>query len=346
MKRRLSWALAAVGLAAAILVAVSARALLRAPMDAGRLPEVARSGESVRLRPGASPTQPALEKDKANASVPSSRDALKKPSALADLRREAAAPGTVLFTPAPMVQAPEAAKLSAGGYALAARHDQDEWEASAVQHRGLRPHRRQRRSCRRRPTRSRRSRSTSTPPPTPTCAASSTSGQLPPTDAVRIEELVNYFPYDYPQPDGRRAVRGHAPRSAGCPWKPEHRLVPDRPAGRARIDERERCRRATSSSCSTSPARWTTPNKLPLRASGRCGLLVEQLGENDRVAIVVYAGAVGPGAAVRRPATDKATILAALDAAAGRRLDQRRRGHPARLRRGRGRTSSRAASTA
>src|SRR5687768_4600877 len=50
------------------------------------------------------------------------------------------------------------------------------------------------------------------------------SGQLPPPDAVRIEELINYFRFDYPPP------AGDAPFSvttgvAGCPWKPAHKLL-------------------------------------------------------------------------------------------------------------------------
>src|SRR5205823_730130 len=50
------------------------------------------------------------------------------------------------------------------------------------------------------------------------------SGQLPPPGAIRIEEMVNYFPYDYAPPtDGRPfAVRVDV---AGCPWKTDHRLV-------------------------------------------------------------------------------------------------------------------------
>ena len=47
---------------------------------------------------------------------------------------------------------------------------------------------------------------------------------MPPKDAVRIEELLNYFPYDYPPPTGDDpfSVRVEV---AGCPWNAEHRLV-------------------------------------------------------------------------------------------------------------------------
>src|SRR5207247_3602251 len=51
-----------------------------------------------------------------------------------------------------------------------------------------------------------------------------TQGQLPPKDAVRIEELVNYFPYDYAEPNGAAPVAISAEVSP-APWTPGHRLV-------------------------------------------------------------------------------------------------------------------------
>ena len=48
--------------------------------------------------------------------------------------------------------------------------------------------------------------------------------QRPPQDAVRTEELVNYFTYDYPPPQGD-APFSATMEVAGCPWAPEHRLV-------------------------------------------------------------------------------------------------------------------------
>ena len=87
------------------------------------------------------------------------------------------------------------------------------------------------------------------------------------------------------------------------------------------------------------------PNKLPLVKTA-LRMLVEQLGENDRVAIVVYAGASGLVLAVDHAATRSDEILAGDRAAPGRRLDQRRRGHPAGLRHRARSTSSRAAPTA
>ena len=49
-------------------------------------------------------------------------------------------------------------------------------------------------------------------------------GSLPPKDAVRIADFVNYFPYDYPEPTGEHPISITAD-AAGCPWSPDHRLV-------------------------------------------------------------------------------------------------------------------------
>jgi Ca-activated chloride channel family protein len=114
-------------------------------------------------------------------------------------------------------------------------------------------------------------------------------GQLPPRDAVRIEELINYFPYSYPQPvDG--VPYSTNVEIADCPWNTQHRLVRVGLKGREISHEK----RPVSNlvfllDVSGSMQDW---NKLPLLKTG-LRLLVEQLTENDRVAIVVYAGASG-----------------------------------------------------
>ena len=51
-----------------------------------------------------------------------------------------------------------------------------------------------------------------------------TQNQIPPRDSVRIEELINYFTYDYPQPTGKHPIAVHT-EVAAAPWKPDHRLV-------------------------------------------------------------------------------------------------------------------------
>ncbi len=114
-------------------------------------------------------------------------------------------------------------------------------------------------------------------------------GTLPPRDSIRIEELINYFDYDYPQPEGDDPFSVNV-EIANCPWNSEHRL--------ARVGlkgyEVPRSERPASNlvflvdvSGSMSPA-----NKLPLLKQGM-QMLLKQLDENDRVAIVVYAGASG-----------------------------------------------------
>ncbi len=115
------------------------------------------------------------------------------------------------------------------------------------------------------------------------------SGQLPPRDAVRIEEFINYFAYDYPQPsiDEPFSINVDV---ADCPWNRNHRL--------ARIglqgyeipnDERPESNLVFLIDVSGS---MNQPNKLPLLKQSMT-MLVDQLDEYDRVAIVVYAGASG-----------------------------------------------------
>ncbi|HET6430322.1 MAG TPA: von Willebrand factor type A domain-containing protein [Phycisphaerae bacterium] len=134
------------------------------------------------------------------------------------------------------------------------------------------------------------------------------AGQLPPAGAVRIEELINYFTYDYEPPRDGRAFAVHLDVT-GCPWAPKHRLV--RVALKGRIVEADK-RPATNLvflldvSGSMRPA-----NKLPL-VQQAMKMLVERLGENDTVAIAVYAGA--SGLVLDATSCDqKETVIAALD---------------------------------
>ncbi len=135
-----------------------------------------------------------------------------------------------------------------------------------------------------------------------------TSGQRPPKDAVRIEELLNYFRYDYPEPDGKDRF-SVTTDLAVAPWAPEHRLL--------RIGIKGRSLRTESVPPSNLvflldvSGSMQPPNKLPL-VKQAFRLLVQELRSQDRVAIVVYAGAAGL-VLPSTPGTDKATILAALD---------------------------------
>ena len=112
---------------------------------------------------------------------------------------------------------------------------------------------------------------------------------LPPPDAVRIEEMVNYFAYDYAPPQDGRPVRIHA-EVAGAPWAPQHRLVRIGIQG----DEIAPNERGASNLVFLIDVSGSmnSPDKLPLLVDGM-RLLVQQLGNDDRVAVVVYAGSAG-----------------------------------------------------
>ncbi len=116
-----------------------------------------------------------------------------------------------------------------------------------------------------------------------------TSGQLPPKDAVRIEELVNYFRYEYPEPEGDSPF-SISTEVGRCPWKPEHRLALVGLRGRS-LDEENLPPRNLTFLLDVSGS-MNSPDKLPLLKRAM-GVLVDTLREEDRVAIVVYAGASG-----------------------------------------------------
>jgi Ca-activated chloride channel family protein len=114
-------------------------------------------------------------------------------------------------------------------------------------------------------------------------------GGLPPPGAVRIEELVNYFRFDYPQPSGQ-APFSITTELAACPWNPRHRLALIGLQGRE-IRHREPSPRNLVFLIDVSGSMMPS-DKLPLvRTAMR--MLTNILTERDRVAIVVYAGASG-----------------------------------------------------
>jgi Ca-activated chloride channel family protein len=113
--------------------------------------------------------------------------------------------------------------------------------------------------------------------------------QLPPADAVRIEELINYFTYDYARPSGSHPI-GASMEVADAPWNSRHRLV--RIGVKAReVDAKQRPASNLVFLIDVSGS-MNMPQKLPLVKSG-LKMLVDQLGENDMVSIVVYAGTSG-----------------------------------------------------
>ncbi|MFN0159039.1 MAG: von Willebrand factor type A domain-containing protein [Bacteroidota bacterium] len=133
-------------------------------------------------------------------------------------------------------------------------------------------------------------------------------GQFPPTGAVRIEEMINYFTYDYPQPKGEHPF-SVTMELAQCPWNSDNQLMLIGLQGKKVANEDlppSNLVFLIDVSGSMQPE-----NKLPLvKRSFR--LLVDQLRPTDRVAIAVYAGSAGlvlPSTSGR----DKQTILNAID---------------------------------
>jgi len=120
-------------------------------------------------------------------------------------------------------------------------------------------------------------------------------GQLPPPNAVRLEELVNYFDYDYAGPDkdgDKDSTHPFATHTevASCPWAPSHRLVRVAIKGREiESEKRPLCNIVFLVDVSGS---MNNPDKLPLVVDGLTQM-TRELGENDQVAIVVYAGSEG-----------------------------------------------------
>ncbi len=111
-----------------------------------------------------------------------------------------------------------------------------------------------------------------------------TRGQLPPKQAVRIEEMVNYFAYDYPQPRGKTPFSVNV-EVAACPWKAEHKLARVGIKGKdIMMDDRPAANLVFLLDVSGS---MKDQNKLPLLKSGM-ELLTKKLARNDNVAIVTY----------------------------------------------------------
>ena len=135
-------------------------------------------------------------------------------------------------------------------------------------------------------------------------------GELPPVDAVRVEELINAFTYDYTTPDDEDRPFAAQLEVGSAPWAPEHRLVRIGLKGREfATGERAAANLVFLLDVSGS---MNAPQKLPL-VKEAMRMLVGKLRADDRVAIVTYAGA--SGLALPSTAADRRrTIYAALDA--------------------------------
>ena len=133
-------------------------------------------------------------------------------------------------------------------------------------------------------------------------------GERPPVDAVRIEEMINYFPYDWGSV-GREHPFSVTTEVWDAPWKREHRLV--RIGLHARSIDTEDLPPSNLVFLLDVSGSMRPDNKLPLLKKA-FALLVEQLRSRDRVAIVVYAGAAGL-VLPSTPGNKREKIMAALD---------------------------------
>jgi Ca-activated chloride channel family protein len=133
-------------------------------------------------------------------------------------------------------------------------------------------------------------------------------GQLPPVDAVRIEEMINYFNYDYPEPSGKHPFSVYTEISR-CPWNVSHQLLHVGLKGKS-IDKSELPPSNLVFLIDVSGS-MSAPDKLPLLKQA-FRMLVGELRPQDRVAIVVYAGAAGL-VLESTEGSEKQAIIEALD---------------------------------
>jgi len=134
------------------------------------------------------------------------------------------------------------------------------------------------------------------------------SSQMPPADAVRIEEMINYFSYDYPDPTGNDPF-SITTNAAVCPWNKDHQLVQIGLKGKTlKADTLPPSNLVFLIDVSGS---MNQPNKLPLLKNA-FRMMTNQLTDNEKVAIVVYAGAAGK-VLDATPGSDKQTILNAIN---------------------------------
>lgn len=130
--------------------------------------------------------------------------------------------------------------------------------------------------------------------------------QLPPVDAVRIEEMLNYFDYDYPEPAGEDPL-AIAVEVGQCPWNEGHELAMVGLQG-VRVETKDLPPNNLVFLLDVSGS-MDSPDKLPLLKSAM-RMLVSELRPEDRVSIVVYAGAAG---VVLEPTSDKDQVADAIE---------------------------------
>lgn len=134
------------------------------------------------------------------------------------------------------------------------------------------------------------------------------NGQLPPADAVRVEEMINYFSYNIPGPANNDPVAIHTELSS-APWNTRHRLL--RISLKAKTIDVNKLPPSNLVFLIDVSGSMGEPNKLPLvKASMK--LLTEQLRPQDKVAIVTYAGQAGVALSPTK-GDEKETIINAID---------------------------------
>ncbi len=135
------------------------------------------------------------------------------------------------------------------------------------------------------------------------------SGQRPPADAIRAEELLNYFDYAYPMPESRKVPFRVTTEIAAVPWNTKHQLlqigIQGYDVSKAMLPPSNLVFLIDTSGS------MDEPDKLPLLKQA-FGQLVNQLRAQDRVTIVVYAGSAGL-VLPPTPGDQHARILGALD---------------------------------
>jgi len=133
------------------------------------------------------------------------------------------------------------------------------------------------------------------------------NGQLPPTDAVRIEEMINYFDYQYPQPTDEHPFK-IITEVGSCPWSEENKLLHIGIQGKD--IPTEKLPPSNLIFLLDVSGSMSNLNKLPLLKSSLKMLVNKKLRPQDKVGIVVYAGAAG---VVLKPTHNKEKIIDALN---------------------------------
>ncbi|MDR1678312.1 MAG: von Willebrand factor type A domain-containing protein [Prevotellaceae bacterium] len=135
------------------------------------------------------------------------------------------------------------------------------------------------------------------------------NGQMPKKNTIRVEEFINYFSYDYPQPTGNHPVKIVTEMHA-CPWNKEHRLV--QIGVKAKEIPSDNFPASNFVFLIDVSGSMDSPRKLPLVKSSM-KLLLNNLRDEDRVAIVTYANNTNE-VLQSTPASDKQKIMEAIDA--------------------------------